>query len=109
MKNEEREIDRWMAHLQDLLSELAKDDTNSQYSYITFDDIKAVHSLTKDNTQPFMVIRAPKGTILEVPNGENEEDEDDGYPYKMKLTSEEEPILVYVVSNENEGKPKNAN
>lgn len=98
-----------MTKLQDLLGDLAKDDHNSQHSYITFDDIKAVHSLTKDNTQPFMVIRAPKGTILEVPNGENEDEEDSGLPYKMKLSSEEEPILVYVVSNENEPKGKGQN
>jgi hypothetical protein len=52
-----------------------------------------------------MVIRAPKGTILEVPTAD-EEELDDGMPFKMKLTSEIEKIMVYVVSNELEGKGK---
>jgi transcription factor E2F3 len=106
LQNEESEIDKWMLRLQENLSGLAKDDSNSQFSYVTFEDIKAVRSLTKDSNQPFMVIRAPKGTILEVPTEENEEDDEEDYPYKLKLSSENEEIMVYVVSNENEQNPE---
>jgi hypothetical protein len=95
---EEKEIDKWTGHLQEMLTDLAKDETNNNYSYVTFDDIKSVNTLSKEDDQPFLVIRAPKGTVLEVPVAEQEHEEE--YPYKMKLTSQDEEILIYVVSNE---------
>jgi len=95
---EEEEIDKWTNHLQDTLTNLSKDDSNNIYSYVTFDDVKSVNTLSKDNDQPFLVIRAPKGTTLEVPVLDSEDMEE--FPYKMKLTSQDEEILIYVVSNE---------
>jgi len=95
---EGKEIDRWTTTLQDMLADLAKDETNNQFSYVSFDDIKSVNS-QKDNDQPFLVVRAPKGTLLEVPTAEP--DGTDEHPHKMKLTSQSEEILIYVVSNDN--------
>ena len=101
LTTEEEEIDRWTNYLQTMLTDLAKDETNNKYSYVTFDDIKAVNTLSKEDDQPFLVIRAPKGTVLEVPTNEQEAEEE--YPYKMKLTSQDEEILIYVVSNDKSG------
>lgn len=95
---EEQELDKWTAYLQNMLADLAKDETNNNYSYVTFDDIKSVNTISRDDDQPFLVIRAPKGTVLEVPTSSQEAEED--YPYKMKLTSQDEEILIYVVSND---------
>ena len=81
-----------------MLGALAQDETSSKYSYVTFDDIQSITSFSQDSSQPFLVIRAPKGTVLEVPCSEPETEEEE-YPYKMKLTSQEEEILMYVVSN----------
>jgi hypothetical protein len=97
---EGKEIERWTTTLQDMLADLAKDETNNQFSYVSFDDIKSVNS-QKDNDQPFLVVRAPKGTLLEVPTAEP--DGADEHPHKMKLTSQSEEILIYVVSNDNKG------
>jgi len=98
LTTEEAEINKWTVYLQDMLADLAKDETNNNYSYVTFDDIKSVNSLSKEDGQPFLVIRAPKGTVLEVPTSEQENEDD--FPYKMKLMSQNEEILIYVVSNE---------
>jgi len=97
---EEREIDKWTSTLQEMLADLAKDDTNNQFSYVAFDDIKAVNTVGKESDQPFLVIRAPKGTLLEVPSISADATEE--FPHKMKLTSQNEEIFIYVVSNENE-------
>jgi len=101
---EEREIMKWTKNLQDMLADLAAEEINNQFSYVTFDDIKAVSSNAKEvGDQPFLVIRAPKGTLLEVPNAEP--DSQDEHPHKMKLTSQQEEIFIYVVSNDEKTNP----
>lgn len=98
---EEEEIDRWTAYLQEMLADLSKDAENNNYAYVTFDDIKSVETLSKESEQPFLVIRAPKGTVLEVPISDQETS--DEYPYKIKLSSQEGEILIYVVSKDEPG------
>jgi len=98
---EEEEIDKWTAYLQEMLGDLSKDAENNNYAYVTFDDIKSVETLSKESEQPFLVIRAPKGTVLEVPVSEQEAN--DEYPYKIKLSSQEGEILIYVVSKDEPG------
>jgi len=97
---EENEIDRWTNYLQGTLMDLTNDQITNNFSYVTFDDVKCVNTLSKDNDQPFLVVRAPKGATLEVPV---EQEEIEEYPYKMKLTSQDEEILIYIVSNEKSG------
>lgn len=101
LRMEETDVDRWTNYLQESLAGLAKDDANNKFSYVAFDDIKAVNTQPKDDGQPFFVIRAPKGTTLEVPVP-NQEGPDD-FPHKLSLTSQEEPIFVYVVSDNKAG------
>ena len=81
-----------------MLADLAKDEANNKYSFVSFEDIKAVNAQNKESDQPFLVIRAPKGTLLEVPNAQLDGTEE--FPHKMKLTSQNEEIFIYVVSND---------
>lgn len=107
LANEEREILKWTKNLQDMLADLAAEEINNQFSYVTFDDIKAVSNNNKEvGDQPFLVIRAPKGTLLEVPNAEA--DSQDEHPHKMKLTSQHEEIFIYVVSNDQQNTQQGA-
>jgi len=94
---EEREIDSWILQLQKNIENLSKDDTNNSFSYVSFEDIKSINANPKEDDQPFIVIKAPKGTTLEVPISEGDLDE---YPHKMNLKSHEEKIAIYLVSNE---------
>jgi len=98
LTREENDVDNWTKYLQETLGDLTKDEINNNFSYVTFDDVKTVNTLAKEDDQPFLVIRAPKGTVLEVPVAEQEQEEE--YPYRMKLTSQDEEILIYVVSND---------
>lgn len=98
-QNEEKEIDKWTEYFSNTLQDLAKDETNSQFSYVNFDDLKSIENLTKDPNQNFLVIRAPKGTMLEIPT--SQEESQDQNPYKMKLNSAEDPIILYLVSDKN--------
>jgi len=103
LQREEGEIDHWINYLQENLGDLTKDEVNNNYSYVTFDDVKSVNALAREDDQPFLVIRAPKGTVLEVPVVENEAEEE--FPQRMQLTSQDEEILIYVVSNDQNAAP----
>lgn len=99
---EENEIDRWTNYLQGMMMDLTNDESNNKYSYVNFDDVKCVNANQKEDDQPFLVIRAPKGAVLEVPVADQDTIEE--FPFKMNLTSQEEEILIYIVSNnKNEG------
>jgi len=103
---EENEIDRWTNYLQGMIMDLTNDESNNKYSYVNFDDVKCVNTNPREDDQPFLVVRAPKGAILEVPVAEH--DSIDEFPYKMNLTSQDEEILIYIVSNnKNEGYGEN--
>jgi len=103
LQKEESDIDHWINYLQENLGDLTKDEVNNNYSYVTFDDVKSVNTLAREDDQPFLVIRAPKGTVLEVPVVENEAEEE--FPHRMQLTSQDEEILIYVVSNDQNTAP----
>ena len=94
---QEKELDKWINKMQDTLIDLAKDETNGRYSYVTFEDIKSLNP-SKDDIDPFLVIRAPKGTAFELPT--HEKDENPEYPYQLYLNTVNGEILVYLVSNE---------
>jgi len=99
---EENEVDRWTHYLQGMVMDLTNDETNNKYSYVNFDDVKCVNPNSKEDDQPFLVIRAPKGATLEVPVADPDTMEE--FPHKMNLTSQNEEILIYIVSNnKNEG------
>ena len=83
--------------MQETLTDLAGDETNNNYSYVTFDDIKILNPSKEDN-DPFLVIRAPKGTAFELPT--HEKNENPEYPYQLYLNTGDGEILVYLVSNE---------
>eukprot|EP00331_Platyophrya_macrostoma_P005494 CAMPEP_0176410746 /NCGR_PEP_ID=MMETSP0127-20121128/3228_1 /TAXON_ID=938130 /ORGANISM="Platyophrya macrostoma, Strain WH" /LENGTH=286 /DNA_ID=CAMNT_0017790277 /DNA_START=27 /DNA_END=887 /DNA_ORIENTATION=- len=93
---EEKEIDQWINTLQENLTDLAKDEANAKYAYVTHEDIKSLGSISQDDQNPFLVIKAPKGTTLEVPTSENDNLGENKYQLFLKSTSGE--ITVYVVS-----------
>ena len=76
--------------------DLAKEEENTKYAYVTFDDIKGLNSISKEEDSPFLVIKAPKGTTLEIPTSENDNPGEN--PYQLFLKSKDGEIAVYVVS-----------
>ena len=83
--------------MQETLIDLARDETINHYSYVTFEDIKSLNP-SKEDSDPFLVIRAPKGTSFELPTHDKEENPE--YPYQLYLNTLNGEILVYLVSNE---------
>lgn len=96
-ENEEKDLDKLIEKFQNSLSEITKDQAVYNYSYVTFEDLLALETLNKEANQNFLVVRAPKGTILEIPSEVTENDE---HPYKIKMESQEEELILYMVSDE---------
>merc|ERR1711965_1236501 len=80
--------------MQNSLRELADDESNAQYAYVTHEDVRSIPAFAPDTV---IAIKAPSGTTLEVP------DPDEGmeYPqrrYQIYLKSQSGPVEVFLVS-----------
>jgi len=79
MDNEEKEIDKWIAKVQNSMNDLAQSEENQNYTYITKEDVEKLGNSTASNEEGepnnlLLVVKAPKGTTLEVPDIEDEEE-----------------------------------
>jgi transcription factor E2F3 len=100
---QEQWLDNSIALMQSSLRELADDDTNAQYAYVTHEDVRSIPAFAPDTV---IAIKAPSGTTLEVP------DPDEGmeYPqrrYQIYLKSQSGPVEVFLVSQAGEEGPAN--
>ena len=124
---EEENIDNHITDLQRKLEDIERDEENTKYAYVTHDDLSALQTNDFDESPghdmahrnhgginnenggtgtdgAFLVIHAPKGTTLEVPNWdvEGEGVQSMEYPYRLFLNSRQGEISVYVVSDYSE-------
>jgi transcription factor E2F3 len=81
------------------LDQLTKDASYNEHAYVTFDDIKSMSQITDEEEEALVVIKAPPGTNLEVPEPDATAGGDDTEKYKIYLSTNTGEILVYVVSN----------
>ena len=91
---QERWLDSAILEMQTSLRELADDETNAQYAYVTHDDVRSIPAFAPDTV---IAIKAPSGTTLEVPDP----DEGMDYPqrrYQIYLKSQSGPVEVFLVS-----------
>lgn len=97
---EEQKITHWIELMESELSSLTKDPNYAENAYVTFEDIKLLGNLTENENEALIVIKAPPGTNLEVPDPDTTDDLDELEKFKIYLNSTDGEILVYVVSNE---------
>ncbi|OMJ77333.1 hypothetical protein SteCoe_23076 [Stentor coeruleus] len=102
LKEEEDKIDQWTQKLQDSLNQLIKDPEYAALAFITQEDINSLPNLTENPNEILLAIKAPPGSILEVPEPDlcsNELEK-----YQIVLNSKTEPIMMYMVSNDSSSK-----
>ncbi|KAL8496301.1 hypothetical protein ACS0TY_020133 [Phlomoides rotata] len=91
---EESRLDERIRQMQEKLRGLSEDEDSEKWLYVTEEDIK---NLPCFQNETLIVIKAPHGTFLEVPDPDEAVD----YPqrrYKIVLRSTMGPIDVYLVS-----------
>ena len=94
----EQWLDDAIGQMQSSLQQLADDESNQEYAFVTHDDINGIATFAMDTV---IAIKAPSGTTLEVP------DPDEGmeHPqrrYQIYLKSQTGPVEVFLVSPTNE-------
>ena len=112
MEDEERWLDETINLVENHLSEMTKDSLYEQFAYVTYEDIKKLNQTKENFDSTLLAIRAPKGTILEIPDhsaldqnensqAKNDSSEDTKLRNQIFLKSPKEEILVYMITNEN--------
>ncbi len=89
-REEEVKVDREIKEMHDRLQQLANEKSNQQLAYVTHDDIKSVPEF-KNST--LIVIKAPDGTTLEVPDDKNPEGKS-----RIILESSHDPIRIFPIT-----------
>ena len=102
LKEEEEMIDAWTQKLQESLNQLIKEPEYANLAFITQEDINSLPSLTDNPNEILLAIRAPLGSILEVPDPDLYVNENE--KYQIILNSKSDPITMYMVSNEGPSK-----
>ncbi|KAK1683108.1 hypothetical protein QYE76_043956 [Lolium multiflorum] len=95
---QEQELDESISEMQEKVKELTEEESNQRWLYLTEDDIKGLPCF-KDKT--LIAIKAPHGTMLEVPDPDDT-DEDGDYiqrRYRIVIRSTMGSIDLYLISN----------
>ena len=94
---EEKLLDYWIDKTNEDLQSFAKDEEHTKYAFVTFNDIKNLKK-SSENNETFLIIKAPKGTTMELPIQSEEEGQE--YPNQIFLHSENGEIIPFIVSDE---------
>lgn len=101
LSKEEKEVDRMLEDMHKKLSDYSQNESQTQYAFLTFNDLKNLKNLTEEGeNDTFLIIKAPKGTMMEVPvlDEENKNNMDD--QHQLLLNSKNGEITSYIVSDD---------
>jgi len=93
---QEQWLDNAIGEMQSSLRDLAEDQANSQFAFVTHEDVRSITAFATDTV---IAIKAPSGTTLEVPDP----DEGMDFPqrrYQIYLRSQSGPVEVFLVQNQ---------
>jgi hypothetical protein len=99
LKNEEKNIDMWIHEMQEALNGMTTDPAYARYAYVTHEDVKLLGCTPEHSQENLILIKAPPGSSLEVPEPgclPAEEPE----KFQIFLKNEEGDIGVFLISNE---------
>lgn len=85
--------------MEEELSQLTNDPAYQRNAFITEDDLKSLGSLTGQENEALIILRAPTGSSLEVPEPSTIP-ENDPEKYQLFLKTDTGKISVYIVSAE---------
>ena len=91
-------LDQAIMEMQSSLRDLAEDQANASYAFVTHEDVRNINAFAADTV---IAIKAPSGTTLEVPDP----DEGMDYPqrrYQIYLRSTSGPVEVFLVSHQDD-------
>jgi len=96
---EEKLLDYWIDKTNEDLQNFAKNDEHTKYAFVTFNDIKNLKKNSETN-ETFLIIKAPKGTTMELPLTNENENDGQEYPNQIFLHSDNGEITPFIVSDD---------
>lgn len=93
---EEERIEFWTQKLQDEYKQLAKD---SEFTYLTYEDIRTLPVLTENENEAVVIVNAPSGATMEVPDPKGFAQGEE-HKYQIHLHSETGKILIHMLYND---------
>ncbi len=124
LQEEERSLTAQVEQLQESFNEMATQSTYGEYAYVTYDDVSKLSTTHEYQAHKLIVVKAPSGTIMEIPNPEDVERYFQGLrqkaathdpeaeeqlkrekdveekKYQILLSSKTDPIMVFTVEND---------
>lgn len=100
--DDEKQMDECIQELHKKLNQnFLNNEEQTKYTYLTYDDFKALSKTNGEDNQALFIITAPKGTTLEVPVIDNNDTRNE-YPYQLFLNSKSGEIQVYICTEQNQ-------
>lgn len=99
LQGKEKDLDKFLEQAQENLLKIAKEQETLNYAYLTYSDFANL-----ENKENCFIIKAPKGSTLEVPLQTNEETGDQEYPHQLYFSTKNGEIEFYVLSEKIEYK-----
>lgn len=96
LQMKEKELDNFLEKAQENLMKISKEQEALDYAFLKYSDFEKLEN--KDN---YFIIKAPKGSTLEVPiQGNNEENEE--YPHQLYFSTVSGKIEFYILDQKKE-------
>ena len=95
---EENQLDTWIAMVQNNLNDIANNEELTKFAYLTYDDIISISNGTGEEKESFLIVKAPKGTSLEVPVVDSPNNS--GQNHQIILSCNNGEISTYIISDD---------
>ena len=92
LQEKERNIDKSIEKAQENLLKMAKEQETLNFAYLNYEDLEKI-----ENKENFFIIKAPKGSTLEVPLQNEENDQE--YPNQLFFSTKTGEIEFYILSD----------
>lgn len=93
LQEKDRELDLCLEKAQENLLKISREQESLNYAYLKYSDFE--HLENKDN---FFIIKAPKGSTLEVPlHGSNDDESEQEYPNQLFFSTKNGKIEFYIL------------
>ena len=118
LQEESEELTKYNEKLQDSFNKIGSGSSYNEHTWLTYDDLSKLSSGAKNGQNKLVVIKAPAGTVMEIPDPKEVDEyfaslktkpetspaemskKIEDKKYQIHFSSKTDEILVYTVENE---------
>ena len=99
-QKEDLNISAYNEAMQGSFNALAAKKEYENFAYVTYEDLSKLSSSKENNGKKLIVIKAPPGTEMEIPEQEDKKSEEELSEYYLMMKSKGDPIMLFTVETE---------